>query len=138
MVSPAPVTDRPWRRFDGVLDDTSNHPETPVYSPYLAMTVEGSNAAQAAALPPNSRAMVWALVPASGPMLPEMSTNELNNSGCMTVRSKAHMPPIDQPTMPQFAASRLTPKFETMNGTTSLVRWSAALPRLPLTHSVSL
>jgi hypothetical protein len=25
-----------------------------------------------------------------------------------------------------------------MNGTTSLVRWSAALPRGPLTHSVSL
>src|ERR1700733_2264971 len=134
----ASVTDRPRWRFSGLLDDTSNQPETPVYRPCLAMTVAGSKAAQASALPPNSRAMVCALVPASGPMLPAMSTKELNNSGCMTVRSSAHIPPIDQPTMPQRAGSGLTPNFEIMYGTTSLVRWSAAFPRIPLTHSVSL
>src|ERR1700761_7663970 len=118
----ASVTDRPRRRFGGLLDDTSNQPETPMYRPCLAMTVAGSKAAQASALPPNSRAMVCALVPVSGPMLPAMSTNELNNSGCMTVRSSAHVPPMDQPTMPQCAGSGLTPNFEIMYGTTSLVR----------------
>ena len=67
-----------------------------------------------------------------------MSTNELNRSGFMAVRSSAQVPPIDQPTTPQFAGSLLTPKSAVMNGTTSLVRWSAAFPRGPLTHSVSL
>src|SRR6201999_2308656 len=110
----------------------------PVYRPCLAITVAGSKAAQASVSPPKSRAMVCAFVPASGPTLPAMSTNELNNSGCMTVRSSAHVPPMDQPAMPQRAGSGLTPNFEIMYGTTSLVRWSAALPRIPLTHSVSL
>ena len=82
--------------------------------------------------------MVCALVPEFGDMSPAMSTNELNISGCMVVRSTAQVPPIDQPTIPQLARSALTPKLDFMNGTTSLVRWSAALPRGPLTHSVSL
>ena len=86
------------------------------------ITVVGSKAAQAAALPPNSRAMVCSLVPALGPRSPAMSTNALNRSGCMTVRSTAQVPPIDQPATPQLARFGLTPKFETMNGTTSLVR----------------
>src|SRR6476469_5209223 len=67
-----------------------------------------------------------------------MSSNALNMSGCITARSTAQLPPIDQPTMPHFERLGLTPNFETIYGTTSLVRWSAALPRLPLTHSVSL
>lgn len=67
-----------------------------------------------------------------------MSSNALNMSGCMTARSTAHVPPIDQPTMPQFAGAALTPKFAFMNGTTSRVRWSADRPRVPFTHSVSL
>ncbi len=67
-----------------------------------------------------------------------MSSNALNISGCITARSTAHVPPIENPAMPQFSRCALTPKFETMNGTTSLVRWSAEFPRLPLTHSVSL
>ena len=41
-----------------------------------------------------------------------MSSNALNMSGCMTVRSTAQVPPIDQPTMPQLARFGLTPKFE--------------------------
>src|ERR1700758_1114730 len=82
--------------------------------------------------------MGWSLVPALGPMSPAMSTNELNSSGCITVRSTAQVPPIDQPTTPQRDGSELTPKLETMYGTTSLVKWSAAFPRFPLTHSVSL
>ena len=36
-------------------------------------------------------------------MSPAMSSNALNMSGCITARSTAHVPPIDQPTMPQFA-----------------------------------
>ena len=75
------------------------------------MTVVGSNAAHASALPPNSRAMVCALVPEFGPMSPAMSTNALNISGCITVRSTAQVPPIDQPTTPQLARSALTPKL---------------------------
>ena len=67
-----------------------------------------------------------------------MSSNALNMSGCITVRSTAHVPPIDQPTTPQLARLELTPNFEIMYGTTSFVMWSAALPRAPLTHSVSL
>src|SRR6476469_10937753 len=67
-----------------------------------------------------------------------MSSNALNMSGCITARSTAQVPPIDQPTMPHFERLGLTPNFETIYGTTSFVRWSAALPRLPLTHSVSL
>src|ERR1700761_5100701 len=82
--------------------------------------------------------MVCALVPAFGLMSPAISTNALNNSGCITVRSNAQVPPIDQPTEPHCEAFGLTPKVEIMYGTTSLVRWSAAFPRLPLTHSVSL
>ena len=31
-----------------------------------------------------------------------MSTNALNNSGCMTVSIIAHVPPMEKPTMPQF------------------------------------
>src|SRR5262245_52670416 len=80
--------------------------------------------------------MVWSLVPALGPVSPAMSTKVLNNSGCITVRSTAQVPPIDQPTTPQLAF--WTPKVDTTNGGTSLVRWSATLPRGPLTHSVSL
>src|ERR1700761_7826830 len=82
--------------------------------------------------------MVCALVPAFGLMSPAISTNALNNSGCITVRSNAQVPPIDQPTEPHCEAFGLTPKVEIMYGTTSLVRWSAAFPRLLLTHSVSL
>src|SRR5258708_35589599 len=82
------------------------------------------------------RAMVWSLVPALGPMSPATSTKVLNNSGCITVRSTAHVPPIDQPTTPQLAL--LTPKVPVTYGGTSLVRWEATLPRGPSTHSVSL
>src|SRR6201996_8873243 len=82
--------------------------------------------------------MVCALVPAFGLMSPAISTNALNNSGCITVRSNAQVPPIDQPTEPHCEAFGLTPKVEIMYGTTSLVKWSAAFPRAPLTHSVSL
>jgi hypothetical protein len=32
------------------------------------------------------------------------STNALNISGCITARSTAHVPPIDQPVMPQLPA----------------------------------
>ena len=32
-----------------------------------------------------------------------MSSNALNMSGCMTARSTAQVPPIDQPTTPQLA-----------------------------------
>ena len=74
------------------------------------MTVVGSNAAHASALPPNSRAMVWSLVPELGPISPAMSSNALNMSGCITARSTAQVPPIDQPTMPQLARAGLTPK----------------------------
>src|ERR1700737_4660069 len=102
------------------------------------MTVDGSNDAHASASPWKSRAIVCSLVPATGARSPAISTNELNNSGCITVRSTAQVPPIDHPTIPQLAALELAPKREITNGTTSLVRWSAALPRLPLTHSVSL
>src|SRR4029077_46430 len=69
-------------------------------------------------------------------MSPAMSTKVLNNSGCITVRSTAQVPPIDQPTTPQLAV--WTPKVDTAYGGASLVRWSATLPRGPLTHSVSL
>src|SRR5277367_2173741 len=82
--------------------------------------------------------MVCALFPAFGKKSPDTSTNALNISGCMTVRSTAQVPPMDQPATPQLDRSGLTPKCEIMYGTTSLVRWSAALPRAPLTHSVSL
>ena len=44
-------------------------------------------------------------------MSPAMSTNALNKSGCITVRSTAQVPPIDQPTTPQLARSALTPKL---------------------------
>src|ERR1700712_4109990 len=67
-----------------------------------------------------------------------MSTKLLNSSGCITVRSTAHVPPIDQPTTPQSALAELVPKVALTYGTTSFVRWSATLPRAPLTHSVSL
>src|SRR6476659_5835377 len=80
--------------------------------------------------------MVCSLVPAFGSMSPAMSTKVLNNSGCITVRSTAHVPPIDQPRTPQLAL--LTPKVLATYRGTSLVRWSATLPRGPLTHSVSL
>src|SRR6476620_7632142 len=116
----------------------ANQPATPVYGPWRVMTVVGSNAAHASALPPNSLAMVCALVPELGPRSPAMSSNALNTSGCITVRSTAQVPPIDQPTTPQLARWGLTPKFEIIKGTTSLVRGSAALPRVPFTHSVSL
>src|SRR6478736_8651669 len=102
------------------------------------MTVVGSKAAHAPASPPNSREMVCSFVPAVGPMSPAMSTKLLNRSGCITVRSTAHVPPIDQPTIPQLALAGLTLKVELRYGTTSLVRWSATFPRGPFTHSVSL
>src|ERR1700739_2302659 len=102
------------------------------------MTVVGSNAAHAFGSPWNNRAIVCSLVPATGPRSPAMSTKELNSSGGITVRSTAQVPPVDHPTMPQLALAELAPNCEIMKGTTSLVRWSAALPRLPLTHSVSL
>src|SRR5262245_60382655 len=82
--------------------------------------------------------MVCALFPELGVRSPAMSWNALNISGCITVRSTAHVPPIDQPTTPQLTRFGDTRKFEIINGTTSLVRWSAAMPRVPLTHSVSL
>src|ERR1700739_457663 len=82
--------------------------------------------------------MVCDLVPMLGPASPAMSTKALKVSGCITVRSTAQVPPIEKPTMPQLAGSALTRKLEIMYGTTSLDRWSAALPRGPLTHSVSL
>src|SRR3954451_5774158 len=100
----------------------ANHPETPLYGPCLAITVDGSNWAHTASLPPYSRATVWSLVPALGPVSPAMSTKLLNSSGCITVRSPAHVPPIDQPTMPQSAAAELLPKCAFTYGTTSLVR----------------
>ena len=81
----------------------SNQPATPVYGPCRVMTVVGSNAAYAAALPPNRRSMVWALFPELGARSPAMSSNALNISGCITVRSTAHVPPIDHPTTPQLA-----------------------------------
>src|ERR1700722_5748781 len=80
--------------------------------------------------------MVCSFVPALGPMSPPLSTKGLNNSGCITGRSTAQVPPIDQPTTPQLAL--LTPKVLVTYGGTSLIRWSATLPRGPLTHSVSL
>ena len=58
--------------------------------------------------------------------------------GYFTVRFSAQVPPEDQPTTPQFAGSSLTREVVDREGTTSSVRWSAALPRTPLTHSVSL
>src|ERR1700738_159012 len=82
------------------------------------------------------RAMVCSLVPALGPMSPATSTKVLNNSGCITVRSTAHVPPIDQPTTPQLAL--LTPKVPVRYDGTSFVTWAATLPRGPSTHSVSL
>src|SRR5690349_23057372 len=82
------------------------------------------------------RAMVCSLVPALGPMSPATSTNVLNNPGCITVRSTAQVPPIDHPTTPQWLS--WTPKVVDKYGGMSLVRWSATLPRGPLTHSVSL
>lgn len=91
---------------------TANHPDTPVYRPRLVITVAGSNAAQASVLPPNSHAMVCARVPVFGPRSPAMSTNALNRSGCIAVRSTAQVPPIDQPATPQCDGSGLTPKFE--------------------------
>ena len=51
------------------------------------------------------------------------------------MRSTAQVPPIENPTMPQWSLSWLTPNRAVMNGTTSPVRWSAALPRGPLTPS---
>ena len=38
-----------------------------------------------------------------------MSSNVPNMSGCIVARSTAHVPPIDQPTMPQLALAVLTP-----------------------------
>src|SRR5689334_11494702 len=89
-------------RDDGV-PLMANHPATPLYCPWRVITVIGSNAAYAAALPPNSRAMVWALLPELGVKSPAMSSNALNMSGCITVRSTAQVPPIDHPTTPQLA-----------------------------------
>src|SRR5882762_1048989 len=100
----------------------ANHPATPVYGPWWVMTVVGSKAAYAAALPPNRRAMVWALFPELGVKSPAMSSNVLNISGCITARSTAHVPPIDHPTAPHLAPFGETPYCETINGTTSLVR----------------
>src|ERR1700754_3913137 len=102
------------------------------------MTVRGSNAAQAAASPPYRRLIVCCLVPELGPRSPPMSSKVENMSGCITVRSMAHVPPMDQPTTPQFAGSDDAPNREITNGRTSFVRWSAAFPRGPFTHSVSL
>ncbi|SKV11485.1 Uncharacterised protein [Mycobacteroides abscessus subsp. abscessus] len=69
---------------------------------------------------------------------PAMSTNALKVSGCITVKSSAQVPPIDHPATPHWLLSSPTRKFEVTYGTTSLTRWSAALPRRPFTHSVSL
>ena len=60
------------------------------------------------------------MVPAFGPMSPPMSTNVLNISGCITVKSTAHVPPIDHPAIPQFALRLLTPTVETMNDESAL------------------
>ncbi|SKT63208.1 Uncharacterised protein [Mycobacteroides abscessus subsp. abscessus] len=35
-------------------------------------------------------------------------------SGCITVRSSAQVPPIDQPATPQLCRSALVRKFDTM------------------------
>src|SRR6478752_2716498 len=67
-----------------------------------------------------------------------MSSNVENRSGCMTVRSMAHVPPMDHPTTPQSDGCGDTPNWETTHGRTSSIRWSAELPRGPFTHSVSL
>src|ERR1700752_1513405 len=67
-----------------------------------------------------------------------MSSKVVNRSGCITVRSMAHVPPMDQPTTPHCERSGDAPNRDTTNGRTSLVRWSAASPRGPFTHSVSL
>lgn len=86
------------------------------------MTVVGSKAAHAAALLPNRRLMLCFLFPAFGLRSPAISSNALNMSGCMTVKSTAQVPPIDHPAMPQLAGLVLTPKWEIMYGTMSLVR----------------
>src|SRR6478736_6011965 len=106
----------------GVSTETANQPDSPLYTPCLAITVRGSKAAQASASPPNSRVIVCCLVPAVGPSWPSMSTNAPNSSGCIMLNVSAQVPPADQPTTPQLAGSRLTPKLEIMYGTTSLVR----------------
>ncbi|SKV63446.1 Uncharacterised protein [Mycobacteroides abscessus subsp. abscessus] len=49
--------------------------------------------------------MVCCLVPAVGPWSPAISTKVENRSGCITVRSTAQVPPIDQPTTAQLAGS---------------------------------
>ena len=82
--------------------------------------------------------MVCAFVPVLGAISPSILTKVLNKSGYFTVRLTAQVPPVDQPSTAQFAGSSLTPKVSIMNGTTSSVRWSAALPRVPFTHPVSL
>ncbi|SHV34682.1 Uncharacterised protein [Mycobacteroides abscessus subsp. abscessus] len=106
----------------------SNSPEIPWYLPYCRITVLGSNSAHLAASPPYSLAMVWSLLPMFGLRSPAMSTNALNRLGCRVVNCTAQVPPMDQPTMPQFSGFGLTPKFEIRYGTTSLVRWTDELP----------
>ena len=49
------------------------------------------------------------MLPELGARSPAMSSNVLNMSGCMVARSTAQVPPIDQPTRPQFARLVLTP-----------------------------
>src|SRR5271165_1381279 len=110
-----------WYCVWGLLE-IANHPAAPVYGPCFSMTVVGSKASYAATLPWNSRWMVCSLVPATGARSPATSTKALNRSGCITVKSTAQVPPIDQPTTPQLAAPELVPNVELTYGTTSLVR----------------
>lgn len=51
-----------------------------------------------------------------------MSTKALKISWCMTARSTAEVPPAEKPATPHCRRSALAPKFEVMNGTTSLVK----------------
>lgn len=53
--------------------------------------------------------MVCSFVPDDGPRSPAMSTKVCTSSGCMTARSAAQVPPMDQPTTAQFAGSAEAP-----------------------------
>ena len=66
-----------------------------------------------------------------------MSTNELNNSGCIAVRSTAQVPPIENPTIPQCSllADPELCRHERHDVSSEVV---GGVARGPLTHSVSL
>ncbi len=113
-MAPLSVSWMSRRAASGPSDEIANQPATSRYGPCRLITVVGSKAAQASAFPPNSRAMVWALLPAFGKKSPATSTNALNMSGCKTVKSTAQVPPMDQPATPQLDRSGLTPKVETI------------------------